>query len=392
MTLLDPALQKISPDRVVDNRVYDDPEVFRLECERIFSKVWLFVGHESELTETGDYITTNLLGNPVLVTRDHEGAIRAYLNVCRHRGSTIVDEPRGHCAAFRCPYHFWSYSLEGELIGIPHEEAYDGTGFEKESFPLIGLDCDSVLGLVFVNLSKEHESLREYLGEDLIEVLSRPLANAEFEVCNRTESHDLPINWKVVSENGRDGYHVPFVHPFLRKSSPPGEFRILSNGHAVQELGADPRGFDPKDWEMVAQHPFPGLEVGEGYIVNLFPDVMIMCRWNMISIDFTRQSSPNQTTMENRTLGLKGDTPEVREIRQMNQRFWFANPIENEDTPVFLKQQEGVSAPLMPFSIIARGADSLTGTRGDDNRLRQFWVEWRKLMGVEQNSLSSFES
>lgn len=392
MTQLDDALQKISPDRVVDNRVYDDPEVFRRESEHIFSKVWLLVAHESELATTGDYVTTNLLGNPVLITRDHAGAFRAYLNVCRHRGATVVDEARGHCAAFRCPYHFWSYSLEGELVGIPHEEAYDGTGFEKESFPLLEFDCDVVLGLVFVNLSKEHESLEEYLGPELIEVLSRPLANGEFEVCHRTDTAELPINWKVVSENGRDGYHVPFVHPFLRKSSPPGEYRVLSNGHSVQELGADPRGFDPKDWEMVAQHPFPGLEVGEGYVVNLFPDVLIMCRWNMISVDFARPSSPTQTTLENRTLGLKGDSPEVQEVRRVNQRFWFANPIENEDTPVFLKQQAGVSAPLMPFSIIARGVDSTTGLRGDDNRLRQFWVEWRRRLGVDQNSLNSFES
>lgn len=388
MSMTDDAVRMLGSDRIVDNRVYADQDVFDREAEKIFHRVWLFVGHESEIGEPGDFITTTLLTNPVLITRDRDGRVRAFLNVCRHRGSLVVDEERGHAASFRCPYHFWVYSLDGKLMGIPQHDAYDGTGFDKEKFPLIEIDCDVVLGLVFVNLSQEHESLTSWLGSDLIETLSTPLALADFEVCSRTETQRFDVNWKVVAENGRDGYHVPFVHPFLRKSSPPGPYRLLDNGHAVQQLGADPKGFDPKDWAMVAQHPFPGLEVGDGWIANIFPDVMVMLRWNMISIDFTRQSSPTLTRMENRTLGLKGDTADVREVRKMNQRFWFANPIENEDTPVFYKQQKGTSSRLMPFSIIARGADSLTGTRGDDNRLRQFWVKWRELMELKQNSLN----
>jgi nitrite reductase/ring-hydroxylating ferredoxin subunit len=380
------AVEKLGPSRVVDNRVYHDQRTFDLEVENIFYRSWLFVAHESEIANSGDFVTTTLFGNPLIINRDRDNQIHAFLNVCRHRGSVIVDEPKGHCSAFRCPYHFWVYSLTGELAGVSQEAAYDGTGFEKGNYPLIEVDCAVELGLVFVHLSKDHGTLREWLGADLIAALSTPLALADFDVVHSDPSQTLPINWKVFAENVRDGYHVPFVHPFLRKSSPPGPYRLLDNGHAIQQLGADPAGFDAADWEYVARHPFPGLKVGDGWVLNLFPNTMLQMRWNMLSIDFIRALSPTQSVLENRTLGLASDTAEVREVRRKNRDYWIANPLEDEDIPVFYKQQAGVSAPLLRFSVIARGADATEGTRGDDNRLRQFWTVWREMMGVEQNS------
>jgi phenylpropionate dioxygenase-like ring-hydroxylating dioxygenase large terminal subunit len=298
----------------------------------------------------------------------------------------VVDDEKGHCSAFRCPYHFWVYSLEGELVGIPQEEAYDGTGFEKDNFPLVEIDCEAVLGLVFVNLSDEHDTLEEWLGPEVVDVLSTPLALGDFDVCAAGITDDLPVNWKIFAENARDGYHVPFVHPFLRKASPPGEYHLFANGHAVQYLGVDREGMGA-DWERVAKYTFPGVETGEGWIVTLFPDICLMMRWNMLSIDYQRILSPSHILMENRTLGLKTDTEEIREVRRLNQSFWFANPLEHEDAPVFMKQQRGVAARKVRYSIIARGADATTGTRGDDNRLRWFWAAWRELTGLDQSSL-----
>src|SRR4051794_4983250 len=103
----------LAPDRVVDNRVYSDPEVFAREVAQVFGGSWLFVCHESEVANVGDFIATNLCGSPVLITRDHDERLRAYFNVCRHRGCRVVMEDSGHASAFRCPYHFWVYSLEG---------------------------------------------------------------------------------------------------------------------------------------------------------------------------------------------------------------------------------------------------------------------------------------
>jgi hypothetical protein len=129
------------------------------------------------------------------------------------------------------------------------------------------------------------------------------------------------------------------------------------------------------------------LDVGEGYIVNLFPDLAITVRSNVVSVDFQRIQGPAAVSMENRTLGVVGDSDEQRADRQLSQEVWFANPVRLEDYPIFARQQRGVVSRKVRHSIIARGPDRTTGTRGDDNRLRHFWVEWRELMGTSSNSL-----
>src|SRR5207244_5924245 len=111
-------------------------------------------------------ITTTIVGTSIIVDRDREGRLRAFYNTCRHGGTQVVMDEAGHCSAFRCPYHFWTYGLDGSLIGISGEEAYEGTGFSREDFPLVELACDSVHGLVFVNMSEEPEPLASWLGDE----------------------------------------------------------------------------------------------------------------------------------------------------------------------------------------------------------------------------------
>jgi phenylpropionate dioxygenase-like ring-hydroxylating dioxygenase large terminal subunit len=378
---------KIDSSRWVDNRVYTDPRVYEREVERIFNRTWLFAGHASEARAIGDYFTTTILGQPLLFVRGNDGAVRAFYNTCRHRGSKIASEPCGHASAFRCPYHFWVYDLDGKLIGIPGEEAYEGSGFTKEENPLVGLRCEEELGLLFVTFNEEAPSLREYLGANVIETLATPLANASFEIVKYI-SYELPVNWKVFAENARDGYHVPFVHPFFRKASPPGPYHLHDNGHAVQRLGMDPNGVEPELWAKIVQHTLPGVETGDGYIVTLFPDATITLRSNVISIDSQRALGTSAVLMESRVLGIVGDSQDVRDIRALGHATWFLNPVELEDAPIFVGQQEGVAARGVRYSVIARGADATTGTRGDDNRLRQWWTAWRQAMGVEINSLA----
>jgi phenylpropionate dioxygenase-like ring-hydroxylating dioxygenase large terminal subunit len=375
-------------DRKVDNRVYSDPEVYKLEVERIFERSWLFACHESEVAETGDYISTSLGGSPILVTRDGEGRLRAFFNVCRHRGCKVVSDSEGHASAFRCPYHFWVYSLEGELVGISGEEAYEGTGFRKEDYPLVEIDCDAALGMVFVHLRPEPEPLREWLGPEMIEALETPLAEPRLRVIGK-KTYELPINWKVFAENVRDGYHVPFVHPFFRESSPPGNYHLFRNGHALQRLGMDPKGIEPELWERIRRFPLPGVEEGEGYIANIYPDANVTLRSNVVSIDTQRSLGIDRVVLENRTLGLADDSEEQTEVRKLSQKTWFQNPVELEDMPIFVAQQEGIVSPHVPVSVIARGSDAMEGTRGDDNRLRHFWTAWRDLMGTESNSLDA---
>ena len=376
----------LEPSRWVDNRVYTDSRVYEREVERIFNRTWLFAGHASEVRAPGDFITPSLLGQPLLLARGKDGVVRAFYNTCRHRGSKVVLEACGHAATFRCPYHFWSYDLDGSLIGIPGEEAYDGTGFAKEDHPLAVVRCEEELGLIFVSFNADAPSLREYLGPKIIETLSTPLANAEYEIVKYI-SYELPVNWKVFAENARDGYHVPFVHPFFRKASPPGPYHLYDNGHAVQRLGMDPAGIDADLWAKIKLHTLPGVETGDGYIVTLFPDATITLRSNVVSIDSQRSLGPATVLMESRVLGVVGDTQDVRDIRALGHATWFLDPVEQEDAPIFVGQQQGVAASGVRYSVIARGADAMTGTRGDDNRLRQWWTAWRGAMGTELNSL-----
>ncbi len=386
MTTTPQDVRGLAPDRVVDNRVYRDPAVYEREVRHVFGDSWIFACHASEVAAVGDFVASSHAGSPILVTRDHEGRVRAYLNVCRHRGCRVVMQDKGHASAFRCPYHFWVYSLEGELVGLSGEETYEGSGFRKEDHPLVELSCDSVHGLVFIHFGQDPPSLADWLGPEMVDNLAVPLGHADFVVVKH-QTWELPINWKIFAENVRDGYHVPFVHPFFRKASPPGPYHLYRNGHAFQTLGMEPKGIDPDLWAQIRQHPLPGVEEGQGYIANIFPDANVTLRSNVISIDTQRTVGIDKVILENRTLGLAGDDEEVSRIRTLSQETWFQNPVELEDMPIFLAQQEGITSPHVPYSVIARGQDSLTGTRGDDNRLRHFWTQWRELMGTEANSI-----
>jgi methanesulfonate monooxygenase large subunit len=386
MTTTPQDVHGLRPDRVVDNAVYRDPAVYEREVRHVFGDSWIFACHESEVADVGDFVATSHVGSPILVTRDHDRRLRAYFNVCRHRGCRVVMQDKGHASAFRCPYHFWVYSLEGELVGLSGEETYEGSGFRKEDHPLIEVACDSVHGLVFVHLGQDPPSLADWLGPEMVDNLRVPLGHADFVVVKH-QTWELPINWKIFAENVRDGYHVPFVHPFFRKASPPGPYHLYRNGHAFQTLGMEPKGIEPDLWAQIRRHPLPGVEEGQGYIANIFPDANVTLRSNVISIDTQRTVGIDKVILENRTLGLVGDDEETSRIRRLSQETWFQNPVELEDMPIFKAQQEGITSPHVPYSVIARGQDSLTGTRGDDNRLRQFWTQWRELMGTDANSI-----
>jgi methanesulfonate monooxygenase large subunit len=374
------------PTRVVDNRVYFDPTIYAAEVERIFSRVWRLVGHESEAAQPGDYLTTRIADSPVIVVRGKDGRLRSFFNTCRHRGSKVVLDACGHASSLRCPYHFWVYSLEGELVGVPGEEAYDGSGFRKEDFPLVELRCEVLFGLIFVNPDPNAMPLAEWLGDDIVETLRTPLANARF-VVTKKRAQKLPVNWKIWAENARDGYHVPFVHPFFRKASPPGEYKLCPNGHAVQRVGMDQNGMEPELWERLQSERLPGMGPTDGYVLTIFPDNFMMVRSNFVSIDVQHLHGATELTFEERLLGVEGESDEVRERRSAGQEAFLWDALEREDFPIFLGQQEGVMSRGVTQSIIARGADTLTGMRGDDNRLRHFWRQWRSMMGVEQNAL-----
>ncbi|MGR3795869.1 aromatic ring-hydroxylating oxygenase subunit alpha [Vannielia sp. SX4] len=191
--------------RAMPPSVYTSPEFAALEIEHIFKREWFCVGRASALAEPGDYLTCELAGQPVVVVRDGAG-IRAMSNVCLHRMSTLL-EGRGRVRSIVCPYHAWTYNLDGSLRGAP--AMGQNEGFCKGDYQLPELRCEVWLGWVFVTLDPEAAPVAERLAE--VEALI-----AGYDMARYTESffeeHVWDTNWKVLAENFMESYHLPVCH------------------------------------------------------------------------------------------------------------------------------------------------------------------------------------
>lgn len=202
---------------------YASEEIFRVEQEELFGRMWQCVARAEDIAEIGDYVTRSVAGEPVLVIRDHDGRVRAFYNVCRHRGSRLLDDDRGNAGrCIRCPYHAWSYRLDGQLMGAP---MMDGAhGFRKRDYPLVELRLDTWEGFVFVNLDEDTEPLGEWMSD--FPDLSR-YRMAELRRGHRIV-YDVAANWKLLCENYAECYHCALAHPQLNEIS-----HFLSGGRSV---------------------------------------------------------------------------------------------------------------------------------------------------------------
>lgn len=206
----------IAPDgSAVDRRLFVDESVYRLEQERIFARCWLYLGHETELPEKGSFLTTTMGEDPVIVVRDKEGRLRAFLNSCTHRGAKVCRVDRGTTRMFRCPYHAWTFNTEGELAAVPRRQDVYGEGFDLAAHGLREVaQVESFHGLVFGTWAADAPDLRAYLG-DMAFYLELMLARMEggTEVIGGVHRWSIDVNWKIPAENfAGDHYHVPSTH------------------------------------------------------------------------------------------------------------------------------------------------------------------------------------
>lgn len=382
---VEPAARALGPRSVVHASAYSQA-AFEAETVRLFARVWNFCCHESEIAEPGAFVTTTIAGSPIVVSRDRGGRIQAFYNTCRHRGARVVGAECGHARTFQCPYHRWTYGLDGSLLSVPGEEAYAVTSFDRADFGLEPVPVDTVAGLVFCRPSRTGPSLREFLGTAVVELIEGVLQQGNFEVFeHRRRRH--PVNWKLWPENLRDGYHVPFVHPrTLSPISPPSQYEILGHGHAIQRLGATQANLPDDVWHRLTADPLPGVEPAEGWNMTLFPDTIVFLRGNVIFVDRQNKLGFRETELDCRVLGLVGDTEEQHQNRLQSWHTWYEDPISIEDDPVVNEQQIGLCTMGPQYSLIARGHDADRGYRGDDNRLRTFWDAWRQWMGTAENA------
>jgi phenylpropionate dioxygenase-like ring-hydroxylating dioxygenase large terminal subunit len=210
-----------SETALVSRRAFSDEEIYQLEQERIFGRCWLFLGHESQIPRPGNYLTNTMAEDSVIVCRDPQGRLRAFLNTCRHRGNKVCLFDRGHASTFTCTYHGWSYNTEGKLVGVPFfQDAYYGE-LDREHWGLVEVPMvASYGGMIFGCWDAEAGSLEEYLG-DLRWYLDK-LYLAEdmggLEVLPWTQRYRSVGNWKIPADNFHgDHYHTPYAHGSSRK-------------------------------------------------------------------------------------------------------------------------------------------------------------------------------
>lgn len=391
------------PDEyLVDNRVYTDRRTFELERERLFLKSWNFVCHESEIAKPGDYVAVTVADVPIIVCRNASGEVRAFYNTCRHRAAQVVGDERGNTKAFTCFYHLWTYDLDGTLIGAPEIEAYKTSycpgGLEKEDASLVPVRVASMHRMLFVCFDADVPGLPDYLGADFSEELR--LFGDERVRVEVVWKKILRANWKMAAENSRDGYHATLLHKRLRGVSPPRPFKIFPHAHTIQRLGLDYAAGarlgtldgvlaqDPELAEKFMAHGLPGLTREDpSKIVTIFPDLLCAVRFSTFLILKQVPLELDQTLVEARRVFLSDDSDEVRDVRYKHWDLYWSADAGNmpEDWAAWESQQIGVKGLGSRYSLMARGEDGDEGMRGDDNRIRAFWAEWRKYMGLPRN-------
>jgi len=193
---------------------YMSPEQYQAELRHLFAPAWHPLATVRDLARPGDFLTFDLLETPILL-RNFDGELRAFLNVCPHRHSQLTDKPRGNAERLKCQYHGWEYDKDGHTGKVPDARAF--RPWDRENACLRSFQVDTCGELVFVNLSENAVSLREWIGP-LWETWSAGFGGDYQHVA--TWEQDFPCNWKVVLENSLESYHIPQVHPKTFKESP----------------------------------------------------------------------------------------------------------------------------------------------------------------------------
>jgi choline monooxygenase len=266
--------------------VYTDREVYAAEKEKIFGCTWQVVGHRGQVANPGDYFTTEMIGEPLLIVRGADGVLRGFYNVCRHRAGPPV-EGCGSRKLFRCGYHGWTYDLDGSLISATEIEGVEG--FRPEDFALVPVRTEEWLNFVFVNLDPDAEPLRESLSELTRQVERFPVAGMKlFE----RRTYKMKCNWKTYVDNYLEGYHLPSVHPGLNRE-------LDFNAYAVEPYAKHVRQCSPiRGAQAGDATPRRYQDAGEGLTTDyfwIFPNWMLNCYPDNVSLNIVLPLGPERS-------------------------------------------------------------------------------------------------
>ncbi len=265
------------PWRTLPGRDYHSPDVYAADMERVFASSWVCLGRSEAAGEPGSYFTAEVAGEELIVIRDKDGVLRAFANTCRHRGTLLLEGEGTLKGAIRCPYHSWTYGLDGRLLGSPNVDPDDG--LDRDSHGLWPIPLGEWDGLVFVNLDASAAPLQEVLArmpDSPVELARYGLGELRI---GATRTYDVAANWKIVVENYHECLHCPGVHPELVRIVPLYRFgeveeegQTLGNsmGHGLTSftesgLSSLPRlsGLTDED-----AHTFYGAYVSPNLIIN----------------------------------------------------------------------------------------------------------------------------
>ena len=397
----------VREDRV-HRRVYTDPAIFEEELRRIFGRIWVFVGHESEVPYPGDYRTTLIGRQPVILSRHSDGQVYVLYNRCMHRGALVCREEAGNSKHFRCIYHGWTYRNDGTISGIPFRHAYP-PDFDLSSLGLMRVPrVARYRGFVFASLAPDGPSLEEFLGGTTryLDILFDRSPSGEIEVRSGVQKYDFPGNWKLQIENFTDHYHPNFTH----ESALGSQTRVLPShrpadgedgahligypaGHAVNDFG-------PKQvWERPPEEYFSALErsrgperarelVSRNYHIVLFPNLLIQL--SSQSYRVIRPIAVDRTAVFIYPYRLKG-APESFNDDLVRDVSWWASATgtgQPDDLEAFMRVQEGLQAEGPEWVLFARGVHrEKVGPQGeriggstDEVTMRAQYRYWKQLM------------
>ena len=267
-------------------QLYVDPAVLALEKERIFSRMWQVVGHRDQVANPGDYFTTELVGEPLLIARDNGGKLRGFYNVCRHRAGPPA-EGCGSRKLFRCGYHGWTYGLDGSLISATEVEGVEN--FRVEDFALAPVRTEEWFNLIFVNLDADARPLRESLGE-----LPKQAEKFNFAGMKLFErrTYDMACNWKTYVDNYLEGYHLPTVHPGLNRELDFNAYVVEPYAQHVRQFspirGAQPGDTTPRRYQEARE------DLTTDYFW-IFPNWMLNCYPDNVSLNIVLPTGPERS-------------------------------------------------------------------------------------------------
>ncbi|MBT6891088.1 MAG: Rieske 2Fe-2S domain-containing protein [Gammaproteobacteria bacterium] len=393
----------------VPYRLYTDADVFEREMERIFQgSTWAYVGLESELAETWDYLTTQIGNRSVVVTRDDKGELHAFANRCAHRGVKVCRQQRGNSRFFICPYHQWSYDAEGRLRGVPFIKGVGGKGgmpddFSQDDNALPRLKVAARNGVIFASFSEDVEDLEDYLGETNLQYFDRVFDGRGLKVLGYSRQL-IPGNWKLMFENIKDPYHASLLHVFLvtfglfradQESrvamddtgrhalliSRKGEQKVSASISDIKNLKEDLVLADPRLLDPVKEFPDDATVVMQ----TIWPNLIVQQQSNTLALRQIRPRNAGSFELHWTFFGYEDDSDEMqtRRLRQAN-LMSSAGFVSADDSEVIKMAQDGVRHYADDAGLLlldGRGTKD-TPHMVTEVALRAFYKHYRKVMGL----------